>query len=67
MTRHAINALTAVERNKCNNIFTLAVIVLEHTHHPATMHFKHFTFPMVHPVTGKILSYKKVMNETAIE
>jgi hypothetical protein len=66
VTRHAINALSAIECNKCNNIFTPAMFLTECTHHPATMHFEHFACPMVHPDIGKtILSYNKLMNDPA--
>jgi hypothetical protein len=41
-------------------------LLMERTHHPATICFENFSCPMVHLVTGKtILSYKKMMNELA--
>jgi hypothetical protein len=64
--RHAINALTAVERDKCNNIFTPTALLMERTHHPTSIHFEHFACPMVHPVTGTtILTNKRLMNDPA--
>ncbi len=66
VTRHAINALTAIEPDKCNNIFIPTDLLTERTHHPASIHFEHFTCPMVNPVTGEtILSYKMLMNDPA--
>jgi hypothetical protein len=66
VTRHAIKALMAVERNKCKDIFTPIALLMECTHQPTSINFKHFACPVVHPVTGKtILSYKKLMNDPA--
>jgi hypothetical protein len=67
LTRHAINALMAIQRSKCNNIFTPITLLTECTFHPTSIHFKHITCPIVHPVTGTtiILSYKKLMNDPA--
>ena len=65
VTRHAINLLTAVERDSCQRIFTpdklFPPIVID-----SPSHLEHFCSPMVHPITGEtISSYKKLMHDPA--
>jgi len=65
ISRHAINALTTQERFTPNDAFTQKKM----NPHPSTLpsNINHYANPMVHPVTGDIVSsYKKAMNDTSI-
>ena len=65
ISRHAINALTTREQCTPNIAFRNNRM----SPHPNTipMNINHFANPMVHPVTGDIVSsYKKAMNDTNI-
>jgi hypothetical protein len=64
-TRQAINLLTTNNRETCNLAFTPTALLLSVVEQNP-LHFEHFTFPMVHPITGEtILSYKKLMHDPA--
>ena len=67
VTRHAINALTASEHERCNDAFTPVTLLPSAVEdEPAPCYFEHFASPMVHPVTGEtISSYKKLMHDPA--
>ena len=57
VTRHAINALTESENVRCQNAFTpvsLLPSAVEDIPHPC--YYEHFASPMVHPVTGEMIS-----------
>jgi hypothetical protein len=65
VTRQAINMLTIQEEAEANNEFT-PLCLMKHAKKSIPTMFKHFTSPMVHPITGKtISSYKKLMNDPA--
>jgi hypothetical protein len=55
VTQHAINLLVSNEQEAYNLTFTLASL-LQSVVERDTLHFEHFTCPMVHPVTGETIS-----------
>ncbi len=60
-----MNVLTVKEKATFNAMFT-PHILMQHTAIPFAHHFKYYTNPMVHPVTGEtISSYKKLMHNPA--
>jgi hypothetical protein len=59
VTQHAINVLTLCKQDSFSMIHTPCSL-MQHTKVP--INYKHYTNPMVHPVTGRtISSYKKLM------
>jgi hypothetical protein len=64
ITRHAINILTLCEQASFSTIHTLCSLM---RHGKVPINYKHYTNPMVHPVTGRtISSYKKLMHDLAM-
>jgi hypothetical protein len=64
-TQQAINVLTIRELATADTIFTPRAL-LPFTGKQNTPFFEHYASPMVHPVTGKMISsYKKLMNDPA--
>jgi hypothetical protein len=58
VTRQAINVLTIQEEAEANNKFT-PLCLMKHVKKSVPTMFKHFASPMVHPITGKTISYYK--------
>ena len=67
VTRHAVNALTMSEQDKCQKAFTpMALLPSAVNRDPTHRYCEHFASPMVHPITGEtISSYKKLMHDPA--
>jgi hypothetical protein len=66
VTCHAINALVATKLKSCHDIFTpncLSITPIV----ASSVWLEHFACPMVHPVTGEMISsYKRLMNDPAM-
>jgi hypothetical protein len=65
VTRQAMNVLTLEKKATFNAMFTPHNL-MQHTVIPFTHHFKHYTNPILHPLTGEtISSYKKLIHNPA--
>jgi hypothetical protein len=65
VSRQAINVLTIHEDANANTKFTLRCLK-KHVKKGLPVMFEQFASPMVHPITGVIISsYKKLMNDSA--
>jgi hypothetical protein len=63
VTQHAINVLTPHKQASFSTIDTLRALM---KHAKMLIHIEHYANPMVHPVTGCIISsYKKLMHNQA--
>jgi hypothetical protein len=64
VTRHAINVLPLREQASYNTQYTPCSL-LQHAKMP--INYEHYANPMVHPVTGRMISsYKKLMHDPAM-
>jgi hypothetical protein len=65
VTQQAMNVLTIKKKAIFNAMF-MPHDLMQHAVTPFTHHFEHYANPMVHPVTGEMISScKKLMNDPA--